>query len=323
MQDDRSLRNEAERFDGVSERIPLFVKDPRRFMSIVADASAEARLRQLAFIDEMLVCECLRLSLDSRPEELQSTLEFYGLSVEGSPLELRQKVYQHLKVIIEQLGANWVMGFVPFVLREDEAGLVSTAVIDYTSMGSLAHEDQMTRVDHVLSGLNNGLVRNRGAVFGGLLALGDERVCRKLRHTCSQLNLSEIAVATKCQTGFTSAALIHFYLDWVESLIASHDYDSEASVGHILSGLRRALAGRVTNDIFDGPRPFPVPRDGPWPSIRRIPFKEFVTSISGRLYSLEAAEAPPKLMPHIISYCGLTPKSDPADIAEIHDPRSE
>lgn len=63
--------------------------------------------------------------------------------------------------------------------KEPRASRVIT-LIDYVSFGPLTDDDPMSRVKYIVALTEGGTLKNEGAAFGGLLNLGDERVCRLL-----------------------------------------------------------------------------------------------------------------------------------------------
>ena len=167
----------------------------------------------------------------------------------------------------------------------------------------------------------DGVPRNPAAVIGGLLALGDPRVCALVSPLRHMLDASQTETVTKCFSGFTAKCVVDFYLDWLEELVDRQDYEGLALFGHVAAGLYRLADRRVVPFINDGLRPFPVPsaeNAGDWSSIRRIDPDEFARSIADRLYDLERREGAPKVMPHAIRAFGLTPKTPVADTACTH-----
>jgi hypothetical protein len=53
-------------------------------------------------------------------------------------------------------------------------------VIDFASLGPLTENDPMSRVKDVVRMIESGMLENEGAAFGGLLHIGDRRVCQLL-----------------------------------------------------------------------------------------------------------------------------------------------
>jgi hypothetical protein len=206
-----------------------------------------------------------------------------------------------------------------FMLLDSANGVVSTATIDYVSLGPLIDDDPMTRPNDVIQMLKVGTPVNPAAVFGGLLALGDPRVCELLQPHRSYLTADDITTVSKCYSGLTAKCVVEFYLDWLDEYVESRDYNGESIFGNLVAGLYRLASDRAMPFVVDGHRPFPVPTDDSgWPDITEIDPDEFASSIEQRLLDIERREGIPKIMPHAIRAFDLHPKSNPEDIAVMH-----
>ena len=160
--------------------------------------------------------------------------------------------------------------------------------------------------------INHGIPRNLGAVTGGLLCLGDPRVCELIIPVRDKLTREQIVTVTHCFSGLMYKCVVEFYLDWLDKLVDQQDYESLDVFGNVAAGLTRHAWGQ-SPVVIDGIRPFPV-QSGQW-AIREIDRSEFSATIADRLYDLEGREHAPKVMPHVIRAFGLVPKSSPKDVA--------
>lgn len=297
----------------------LLLTDPQRFMEVVQNHDNETRVRSLNTLDDMMACEALRHGIYNDPAKLPELAEFYRKYFLEAPVERRREIYGHVAMIVEQIG-GWTAGaLAPFMLLDTDLGVVSTATIDYTSVGSLLGDDPMTRPSDVVMMIEKGIPENPAAVFGGLLALGDPRVCDLIRPYRNGLNAEQITAVTKCFSGFTARCVVEFYLDWLEELVDLRDYDSEAAYGNVVAGLCRLASQRRVPFIADGYRPFPVSAagDGPWPDLKMLRPEEYAASIRLRLLDLERRESVPRVLPHAIRAFGLTPQSSADEIAAV------
>ena len=93
----------------------------------------------------------------------------------------------------------------PFIVEELAANIVSTAVIDLVSLAPMRNGDPMNVPMTVVDLIRAGAITNVGAAFGGLLCLGDSRVCRLLVPLRDTLNKAQVQVAIHCQTDFMHA----------------------------------------------------------------------------------------------------------------------
>lgn len=161
----------------MAEIKPLLISDPKRFMEIVQNNDTKTRVRSLNTLDDMMTCEALRHGIYNDPAKLPELAEFYRRHFLEVPVERRREIYGHVAMIVEQIG-GWTAGaLTPFFLLDTDPGVVSTATVDYASVGSLLDNDPMTRPKDVVMMIEKGIPENPAAVLGGLLALGDPRVC--------------------------------------------------------------------------------------------------------------------------------------------------
>jgi hypothetical protein len=189
--------------------------------------------------------------------------------------------------------------------EDPDRGIVSTAAFDYASSGSLIDNDPMTCPKEIVRFIEEGEAANTGAVFGGLLCLGDPRVNRLLWPIKDRLSLEDASEAAKCFYGLMSAATIEFVVDWLESLEGS---DQDALFGDLVSNLVLHKRHMATPRVRTGLRPFPT--DGVKDEEARdteqwISFEEYRRRIAPRLLALEQAEPPPKTMSAVIQEWGI------------------
>ena len=121
----------------------------------------------------------------------------------------------------------------------------------------------MTRPRDVINMILQDLFRKSAAGFGGLLHLGDSRVCDLLAPLRPNFLEEEAGEVTHCNTGIAYKCVMDFYIDWLDEIVADKSYSALGTFGQVAGGLfRQAEAGRRMNLLFTAPRPFPVPEDG-------------------------------------------------------------
>lgn len=293
----------------------LLLNDPAAFLAVIQNDDIGARVRALHTLDDAVACETLRHGLVNDRKALPGLAQFYRETFMQAPVERRLEIYGHVKWISAQMG-GWTAGaFTPFMLLDDDIGIVSTATIDYCSLGSLFDEgDPLGRPRDAMAMVLRQLGRNPAAILGGLLCLGDPRVCALVAPLSRQMDEHQARTFTRCSTGLTYKCVVDFYLQWLDELADRRDPLSEANFGNAAAGLTR-VADHPNPFVIDGLRPFPVPPPGePW-DVTRIAREPFVDSIAERLFDLEARESTPKVMPHALRAFGLVPRSRPGDIA--------
>jgi len=293
----------------------LLISDPKLFMAIIHEQDPAKRVRSLHTLDDLVTCEALRHGIFDDRAALPSLIRFYNEIFLQARVERRREIYRHIAMIVPQVG-GWTAGaMTPFMLLDPDMGIVSTATVDYASLGSLLNDDPMSRPKDAITMIEKGIPRNTAAVIGGLLVLGDPRVCRLLVPLRASLDEQQVQTVTKCFSGITAKCVVEFYLDWLDELIDRGDYEGLAIFGHVAAGLYRLADARSVPFIADGQRPFPVPRDAAWPGWKQIDLQEFAASIASRVLDLKEREAPPKVLPHAIRAFGLTPRTASQDIA--------
>jgi hypothetical protein len=58
-----------------------------------------------------------------------------------------------------------INAFLPFIAEDNSRRIVSTAVIDYVSLGPLTDGDPMSRVKDVIGMTESSMLENEGAAF--------------------------------------------------------------------------------------------------------------------------------------------------------------
>ncbi len=300
----------------------LLLSQPDQFMSIVLTDDVEARVNQLHTLDDLVVCEALRYGITNNPDDQRSLAQLYTEYFLKASTKTRLEIYDHLARIVPELGGHTVGAYTPFMLLDPDPIITSRSVLDYCSSGTLLNADPMTRPRDVVAMLRpdygpKGFPANRGAMFGGLLLLGDQRVCELITDMRDTLSIEELEQMTGRYSGFLSDAVLGFYLTWLEELVVSEDYADLSRFGHLAAGLYRQIEQSRTPLVFEGKRPFPVPDNGKdWPEVSRITLEKYVTDHSDRLFALEAQESVPKVMPHVLKTFGLVPRTSAEETAE-------
>ena len=304
----------------MADPAPILCREnPEAFMQLMMNDNSEERLSGLKTIDDLIVCECIRYGYFNNPAMIQTIMRLFDEIYSGQSLEVKKRIYSHVAMIVPQLGGDFAGAYTPFLMLEDDLGIVSTATVDYASIGSLADNNPMTRPLDVIMMIERNIPRNPAAVIGGLMVLGDPRVCKLMEPLRSSIPADYVPEITKSFSGFSYKCVIEFYLDWIEELIDEDDFESESIIGHVIAGLYRVAKFNNYDFILDGLRPFPTSQqDTSKGSMKQIPVKEFAQSISHRLYELERRENDPKIMPHVIRAFGLEPLSPPEEIGVMH-----
>ena len=95
--------------------------------------------------DDMMTCEFLRHGIYNDVSEVPGLKRLYNGLFLQAPVARRWEVYGHVKMIVSSTGGWTAAAFTPFMLLDDDIGIVSTATIDYTSLGTLTENDPISR----------------------------------------------------------------------------------------------------------------------------------------------------------------------------------
>jgi hypothetical protein len=303
------------------ERQLLLVTNPTRFMELIHTEDPEARRAGLESFEDLVLCEIIRYGLYNREGMIAPLAKLYRELVASEPEERRFGLYRHVAGFVQNTSVVSTNALLPFIAEEISFRIVSTAVIDYVSLGPVTDRDPMSRVNDIIGMIESGMLKNEGAAFGGLLSLGDKRVCKLLTAIRDSLDRDAINEAVKCGTGFISAATVDFYLDWLEGMEGDLE---DPKFGIVISGLMLLKKESRTDQVTIGERPFPTRgvTNEQWAAMRKpIPLSEYLKHVAPRMYALERTEPPPKIMPYVLAEWGLQPLGDPLDTASLEDDR--
>lgn len=298
----------------------LFQTDIERFHQLVLNDNDKERIKAFANnIHDLALCEILRYGLRNDTAMIPRLQRPYREFMANMPEARCIGIYKHVVWFIENIPAVTVNALLPFIGEDPRRLIASSAVIDFVSLGRLVDGDPMTNVRAIIEMIGSGHLVNPGAAFGALLHIGDPRVCRLLLPLRDGLDKDVVNEATKCATGIIHSATVEFYLDWLEGMDGD---DRDGLFGFVAGGLARLARSKGVDMVWTGYRPFPVTGASQehWRQMGKpIPLSKYVPRIANRLRALERTEPPPRILPHVISYWGLTPVSAPSEIAVLDD----
>jgi hypothetical protein len=287
---------------------PMIETDPDRFWKLVHTDDHEKRVTGAPRFAELLLCEIVRYGVFQDLRIVEDLRQFYPFLIEnGLPEKERERIYAITQALLLQ-GKIAPSTLLVFVTQETSRKLVSAAVSDYLNLAPAIGGDPMARPREIVQMVERASTRNRGAVFGALLHLGDRRVCDLILHLRDTLSTEEVQEAVNCCSTSLSAAAIEFELSWLEE----GNLD-EATFGLVASGLVLQRRAAEAPEVVTGEQSFPVwsvkPEEG-LAMQRRISIGEYVERIKPRLYALEKSEPPPKIMSKVIAEWGLAPAGE-------------
>ena len=123
---------------------------------------------------------------------------------------------------------------VPFALGDVDDGIVAAATQAYVAPGAPTADPDSVDADLAIEAsewVRRGLALNRGAVFGALLALEDERIGERLSRLRLVLSAAEVDAACRVLGRSPGPRAVTFLQDWAD-LVADSPLQRERLTLH-------------------------------------------------------------------------------------------
>ena len=187
---------------------------------------------------------------------------------------------------------------------EDEPELVAMAAIAYATLYSGTGDDLLVGARDLIFAIMAATPGCRAGVFGGLLSLGDDRICGLLWPIRWELTLPELSVALDIRPDPPHAASILFLLEWLKEVDADTDRRGFALIA---SALAQAVSLASQPVIIHGRRRLPALLDAPVYEygFQEIPLAELANKIEPSLRAIAGREKPLCVMPRVLEAWGL------------------
>ena len=302
-------------FTQLLDSLEIHDEEARRFLTeIVQSMLDESHWRQL---DEQPLADLLHhgISLYGQTNwELLAHIitPVYLHAMEHIPAETRRELQGAItqKMEAKEVSANALL---PFLFLEEDMTVASTATLDLAMVPPPPKDDAIGWPRRLISDLEAGLGGNKGAIFGGLVTLGDRRVSELLSDVKWLISDDEIGTAAKCCSGMPTVAAFEFWLEWAEELIGA-GLENTGLFGQVSSGLLLLIKSMRTDTFAEITRNFGylhLEDDTVQPLVVHGEYSmaEIAARYGNRMYAIEAAESPPKLASEVIRQLGLEPKA--------------
>lgn len=217
-------------------------------------------------------------------------------------------IYEPTKAMVAD-GRFEVDAFLPFLLAVQSTKVVSIATLDFCMFNWGGDEDHARAVFDVLTIIKQQSSQNTGALVGGLICLGDERVNKVIAPILLQLSEAEAEMASYCNTGFVSYWSLDAWLDWMEILIEKPDGSNDGAIGYVAAGFYRAATATKIDLIRKTQRNFGYMYRENEPGmyvIEEWKLDRLGDLFSERLRALELNEPEPKVLAHLITKLGIS-----------------
>ena len=220
----------------------------------------------------------------------------------------RKKVYENITQYLDDKTISF-NALLPFLIEDDNKGIVSTATIDYCAYRPLDNDDPLTAVKEIIAMIVQQKPMCICGLFGGLLYLGDKRVNSMLWKIREGLSCEEVHELATIHTGILYTSTFEFYLDWLEELQdPEDDYNFGSVASALILALRQAknLQGTDNPKVFDQERIFPVSENGDIRNlVKEYDFSEYRDLMAPRLLSISDKEVREKVMHTVLGEWGI------------------
>ena len=287
---------------------PQFRTQGEEWFRLILEASTEERARSARTGPDLLFGELLRYGLLNDGSMIPDLQQLYrGMLKHGIPLEVRRQIAHHVNGFFETATGPSANVFLPLIVCEPDRGICSTAVLSFVTRAQASDTDPLSEARNVISMVQNRVPENVGAVFGGLMYLGDPRICRLLWPLRHQLTDEEVNEASLCFTGYLSSSTTDFQLEWLADL---NGRGEDHRFGIVASGLALQRRAAQAERVFIGNRPIPL-REGPAGGqanvVRSTSLDAYTEEIRPRLLALAREEREPKVLPDVLDLWGIRP----------------
>lgn len=294
---------------GEPDWTPMIRTDREAFERLALDVpEPDKRMRAYPRLRDALVGEAMRSGARIDTDQRAILLALYaGLFLEKLTAEHRRDAYRVLIDVVRTSPFVCPDGLIPFWLLEPDADLAARAMEDYASLSPVPVADPMAAVREPAELLPSEELGNRGAVFVGLLGLGDRRVTALLRPHRGCLTGQDLAVIADMVPEVVADATVEFMIDWLEGLGARAG--AKATFGSVATALARlGIRARATASVVLGDRRFPIgtsEEDRRRRQDQSIPAPDYADRIAPRLRAIARDEPPMRVMPQVMAAWGI------------------
>ncbi len=251
----------------------------------------------------LVVLQCVRLGYESGvdPIELTRSIEpLYARFVERYPAGDRAQTCVLVGNAVEEGGPN-CQALQPFLLFDPDTSVSSTAAMSTAVYWPLRDDDPLTgpRFLMAMARRPDASEEVRTAILMGLVLLGDRRLLPMLRGCWELLGEEGRDALAKVGSGFATAGLIEFFVDWLES---TDNEDIFGTIAGTLARLRHVARGGKVYDIERQLPVNPTNKENPIRVLNTWSFEEYGRRLRPRLERLAEGESEPKVIPVLIRH---------------------
>lgn len=294
-----------ERANESIEELDRLLADPTRWAEVDPE-----KLRHLLFY------QCLSYGLEPDEARIPGLMDLHRVALARLDPAVRRQVVVHLARAIERVhreqdireGAGCTNALLPFLLEDPDPAVVAAAAGEMALLLPREEGEELSGPRYVRSLLDE--VRGddaRAGIVAGLLQLGDPRLEPLVSGswgTLGEEGRQTLALLIQAFRGVHTLT-VEFLVSWLED---ESKNPAGATFGVVAATLARAGRYAGEHGVTHVRRSFPVtelPESEASDASRSLPIGEVAAPLLPRLAAAARREAPPRLMPHVLSYWGF------------------
>lgn len=246
-----------------------------------------------------------------------AAIELYGTTSNPDLVDKLMFLYRHYvtrvhpaqrlrnyQAVVDQViaGKCCVAALMPFICCDPARIITSTAALDYVVLAPSDQEHATAGACELLDLYDRGVLANGLAVLGGLMMSGDRRIITLLKAQCRALSSDEVEILIKCRGAILSAAVVEFYLGWLEELDSRTECDTFAIIAAGLANLASTAADAT---VYDIERLIPSTPDHAVRVLQQWTLSEYAANMASRLEDVAHREEGEPIIPVVMNMWGL------------------
>ncbi len=252
------------------------------------------------------------LSDEQLDEALHALIGLSGSMSDPTLLEQLKPLYRHAvtrlhpamrlrnyQAMVDRVidGAMNARSLLPYMVCDNDRTLVSMAALDYALLAP-EEDAPIAAAEFLIDAYQHEAFANGPAILAGLLLSGDRRLLALLAPICRTLSCEDVEEMIQCQGSFLMAAVVEFYLDWLEQLDSLVEEDV---FGAVAAGLANLVLGEHDGVVYDIERVIPSTRENAVQLLEQWTLAEYAAIIAPRMQELADREQGEAIMPEVLS----------------------
>lgn len=208
-------------------------------------------------------------------------------------------------MLVELIGTGAINAhpLLAMAICDPDRSVSATAALDFVCLSQADGDGISNGLEEFSQLFRTTVIANKGAVFGGLLALGDDRLIDYYRKHAPLMGVLEMREASfACRSARLFRATLDFWV-WVCEMLADREDDIGASIfGDAAATLAGMPSQAAALEVLEATRVYPASCSPEPVVVSRIwSWEEFTADMADRMTLIAAKEAPPRIFPNVIA----------------------